>query len=98
MSDQYPKRPDPMPAVYISWVDSRGIDGWRTTDDIDELLDKPDRLDIGSIGWLYEEREDWVTIVQNHGPGQAMGIITIPRIAIKTMQTLGLASIARSSG
>lgn len=78
-------RPDPMPLAYIEWVDSRSSDGWRLLDEIDDILEEPDRLLIQTIGWVFEDQPEYITLVSSQGAGQILSMISIPRVAIKKM-------------
>lgn len=73
-----------MPLVLIHWWDSSGGGGWNFESEIDTGTHL-----IKTIGWVFHEADDRITIVSNYGHEQALCSITIPKCSIKERQELG---------
>jgi len=69
--------------VEILWVDSRTIfDRWTVIETIEDVPSH--QLLIHSVGYVYQEDEDMVVLVQNKSEDQILGGIGIPRRSIIT--------------
>lgn len=80
--------PKSMPIVEVLWIDSNHQGRWWSTDELDKDLDDLD-LNCRTVGYLYRDREDYVTIVLSQaGVGCVAEATTIPRVAIKSMTEL----------
>jgi hypothetical protein len=79
----------PLEMVYIEWVDSAGLHGWHS---IEELQSDATPIVIESVGWVITENETAVTLVShiykdmpgNGGTRQGADSMTIPKGAIVT--------------
>ena len=68
-----------MKLVLIEWVDSMaGHNGWECLNELESLL--PARPT--SVGFILEEIEDYITLVQTVDDTQILGRITIPKHCI----------------
>jgi hypothetical protein len=78
-------------AERIKWVDSHSPGGqvWVEADDI-----CPDIMAMVSVGYVYAEDDDQVTLVSSYDTGpngdQWSGVITIPKVAITERKRLVL--------
>lgn len=79
-------------AVYVEWIDSFDVGGWITLD-IHEWESPPV---IKTVAWLIRQTDEYVVIshsdcnYQKKHERQTHGLMTIPRVAIKRMQTVVL--------
>lgn len=65
--------------AYVEWVDSVHTRAtWAKAAEIDTSLSI-----IKSIGYVVKENKESVTLACSHGDGDYLGIITIPKVAIK---------------
>lgn len=75
---------------HIVWVDSMGMGGWEPLEKFRKL--RP--MEMQTVGWVIEEGEDFVTILQSYderveGEPQGDNAISIPRAAIRASRTAG---------
>jgi hypothetical protein len=77
-----------VPIVIVEWVDSTSFGGWRHHEDAQEVIAPADRLNILSVGFLFHECDQHVTLVQNSGFNQVGEGITIPRFSISSMKRI----------
>lgn len=71
--------------VIIEWVDSKGsTSGWEHLEDVEPILP----AECASIGFLFEDKKEYKTLLQSVGSGQILGRITIPTRAIKRITKL----------
>ena len=71
--------------VFIEWVDSvKSTQEWEFADEIIPLIPAI----CYSVGFLYEDTDGYVTIIETKSDNQIMGRLTIPRPAIKKMVPL----------
>lgn len=74
-----------MKIVRIAWSDSKGITPeWEIKEDMGQL--RPACVD--SVGFLLEDRDDYVTIAQSDTDDQVLGRLTIPRGCIKEISVI----------
>ena len=74
-----------MLVVKVVWYDSKGVTSeWEFKDEIKPLSPAV----VTSVGYLWQENKDYVTIVQSDSDEQLMGGLTIPRACIECMNTL----------
>jgi len=72
-------------AVHAVWVDSTAENRWT---DVDGLIPE---LDVcQSIGWLVRDTSDFITVAghKSNATGCYDGLITIPRVAIKSLKRI----------
>ena len=71
--------------ILIEWVDSVRAFDWTLIEDVNDKS-----LDCISVGFLLNETEEHVTIVQNYGiePKQVCNLITIPKCSIKSIKPI----------
>lgn len=64
----------------IDWIDSAGggDNGWKWIEDCEEY--KP--IKCRSIGFVFEDEEDYVTLIQSFHDTQLMYRLSIPKVAI----------------
>lgn len=78
-----------MRRVEVFWRDSMAQAGWVRPDDLSKDREAPDYLNCSSIGYLFAEDENAVTIVQSQNPGGQVGEpLTIPREAVTAIKNL----------
>lgn len=71
--------------MIIEWVDSKGSEcGWEHLEDIKPI--KPAKC--ASIGFLFENKKEYKSLLQSVSDGQILGRITIPSCAIKRITAL----------
>jgi hypothetical protein len=74
-----------MKIVEVIWNDSKGVtSGWEPKDELEQL--KP--VHINSVGYLLEDREDYVTILQSDSADEVVGRMTIPKGCIRDMNVI----------
>lgn len=68
------------PIVVVEWIDSCSIRGghWNSFDDAEQLT--VDR--IRSIGWIFKETKDSITLVPHAAAHSVGGEMCIPKVAI----------------
>jgi len=54
--------------VLIKWVDICEVSGWRTLDELDEFISNNKSRVVHQVGFLYEEDESQVTILNSYFP------------------------------
>ena len=74
---------------YVQWIDSMGAHGWELLEEI--KTNRP--LLIHTVGFVVDEGEDYVTILQSYderasGKPQGDHAISIPRSAIQSQRRL----------
>ena len=75
----------PLPLVRITWTDSASLGGhWADKTDVEDL--KTEIID--SVGFVFKETDDSVTIVAHVGEDQVGGTMCIPKIAIVSRRTI----------
>ena len=83
---------EPYAAIYVEWIDSFDVGGWVTLDDHD--FESPPV--VKTVAWLIRQADDYVVIshsdcdYEKEHNRQAHGLLTIPSVAIKRMQTVVL--------
>jgi len=74
-----------MKIVSVKWVDSReDSGGWDFKDGLEQL--KP--VYVRSVGFLFADNDDFITLVQSDSSDQINGMITIPRGCIQGIDVL----------
>ena len=74
-----------MGIVKVKWVDSQGLSpDWELKDGLEQLR----VVYVTSVGFLLEDREDYITILQSDSDKQVLGRLTIPRGCVKNMDVL----------
>lgn len=69
-------------AVEVEWLDSSGIDGWVAKDrTIKET--KAEDLVCWSVGYVYQDTDDYLLIAQGESPENLHGYFQIPKVAIR---------------
>jgi len=73
------------PVIKIEWLDSMGVtNSW---ENIDELISlKP--ATCTTIGYLFEDTDDYITVAQSYSEQQVLGRITIPKCSIIRTETI----------
>jgi len=67
------------PLISVVWEDSFGVtNSWEHIEDLDPLP----QATCYSVGYLMEETDDYITIVQSVSKEQILGRLTIPQGAI----------------
>lgn len=88
---------------YVEWVDSSGRGHWHAMKEARDLV--PDRCT--TVGFVLTESDDYLTLIQSftnrkeEDDNQADNAISIPKVAITKMETLGLIKVrakARAAG
>jgi hypothetical protein len=74
--------------VCVVWVDSHTVGHSSWVDKDDESLVDPGSLECKSVGYLWGEDEDSITLVAHQAHNELAGDITIPKVAIKSMVDL----------
>lgn len=72
------------PLAYVLWEDAYTRDEWT---DISEAKSHTPAL-IHTIGWLLDESNEHVTIVQSLGDNEARSRLTVPVPYIKSMEIM----------
>lgn len=69
-----------MPRVYLRWIDSASPSdsGWVTIESAEEL----EPVEIETVGFLFKETDIYYTVASSIHPGQASGLMTIPKVAV----------------
>jgi hypothetical protein len=72
------------PYALVEWLDSFGGDAsaWLTHDDADTFAATPEHLRCRSVGFLWHDCPESITLAQSLNQYQAMYLMTIPRVAI----------------
>lgn len=71
--------------VEITWVDSIGVPSvWEDAEEADPL--RPS--EIVTVGYVWEETPDFLTVCQSRSPSQVARRFSIPRGCIKTVKTI----------
>jgi len=79
-----PKKKFDFPLAFVLWEDAYSHDDWVS---LDEAKSHEPCL-VKSVGWLVDESERHVTIIQSLSSGEAGSRITVPKVYIKLFQTL----------
>ena len=80
--------PKPMPIVEVEWVDSLHLGGWRSESEWQGATG-PDSLQCRSTGYLYQDNQDGMVLMQSLSIGGSMAdAIEIPRAAVQSVRTL----------
>lgn len=76
--------------IYVKWLDSVITEnsGWLFKEDFEEL--KPSVCE--TIGFLFSDKKDYITIAQNISDDQILGIITIAKSVILEQKNLSFSS------
>lgn len=78
--------------VKICWVDSRGVSAhWQELENIrDDGICR-----VWSVGWLTADTDEYVQVCPHlgHDPAQGCGEMTIPKIAIVSIEYDGVETI-----
>lgn len=65
--------------ISIEWIDSKsGQFGWEYLDDIEPVLPEI----VHSVGFLIEDKKDYITIASCVSASQIYGRITIPKCSV----------------
>jgi len=73
------------PLISVVWEDSFGITGsWEYIEDLEPMP----QVTCYSVGYLLEETDDYITIVQSVSKKQILGRLTIPQGAISAMDVI----------
>lgn len=72
----------------VSWIDSEAVDGWQSKYEYHNYPGEEFVL-CNSVGYLYGETDDALTIVTSISKDQVSGLMRIPRVAIKDSQKIG---------
>ena len=74
-----------MRTVLIEWLDSKGVtSSWEFKEDIAPLEPSLCR----SVGFLYDDGDDYKTLLMTDSEQQILGRLTIPASAIRRIQAL----------
>ena len=75
-----------MDVVRVKWVDSIGMTpDWEYPDEIKPLVP----VEVESVGFLFDDHADYITLLQSNSDNQIMGRLTIPRSCISRIDSLG---------
>jgi len=74
--------------VWVRWVDSMGRGHWSNKDDIKEDFVSRRNMECYSAGFLLDNNEDSVVIIQSIGFSEYANTLKIPKVAIKEMRFL----------
>lgn len=89
MADIYEFTPDfKQRIVCVIWVDSHSVGDSDWIDKNHEEINNPPSLECISVGFLWREDEDSITLVAHEAHNELAGDITIPKPAIKSMVDL----------
>lgn len=73
------------PIVSIQWLDSKGVtSSWEHIDELEPL----EPVICTSVGFIIDETDSYVTLVQSVSEEQILARLTIPKCAITLMQAL----------
>ena len=70
--------------VLIEWLDSKGLTQWEL---LDEIKPMPPCVCF-SVGFLFDDNEEYKTILMTSSENQILGRLTIPSVAIKSIKKL----------
>jgi hypothetical protein len=71
-----------MREVYlIRWIDAYSIDKWHPKEEMAEKFDMG--FMVHSVGFLFEESDDYISLLQNVEGESVSGMINIPRDCIR---------------
>ncbi len=79
-----------MKMVRVTWLDSIGIEGWKSPEDVQFFADE-DNMRHESVGLLHSKTRAQVLIVQSRGFHERTymgGVLKIPRRAIVKIEYL----------
>ena len=74
-----------MKMVLITWVDSVGVSSEWEHKDSDPQLEVSE---IRTIGFLWRKTKDAFTVVQSDSEDQVVGMMIIPKCAVKSIKYL----------
>ena len=70
--------------VLIEWLDSKGLERWEYLEDLEPLL--PARC--LTVGFLLDDKPDYVTIALGISDTQVLGRMTIPKGCISKIKSI----------
>lgn len=71
--------------VEIKWLDSKGVTSdWEFKDDVKPMTP----CNVTSVGFLYDDNDECVTLLQSEAEKQILGRLTIPKVCIVSIRTL----------
>ena len=76
-------------AVYVEWVDAKGISGWVDLEDADDVSKLCRRL-CYSVGFVCHEDDDFLTLTYGFTDGSVLDRISIPKCSIKKRRRVKL--------
>lgn len=70
----------------VKWVDSGGRNSWMSMDE----AERENVCQCESVGWIVSDNEERIVIVQSrdHSNGTVHSTMTIPKVAVKSVQYL----------
>ena len=69
--------------IKIEWLDPERSDGWQSIDEIKHQI-----IPVVTLGFLYRQDENLVTIVSSKTDEEAMAVLTIPTCIIKNIEEI----------
>lgn len=75
-----PVQRDPLPKVYVEWIDIVATDGgWHSAEELDEWIDTEPNV-VHQIGFLYKETPEYVVLIDSYFTGDLKGYaVKIPK-------------------
>ena len=74
-----------MKIVKINWIDSTTQGGW-----IEKDAWVAPKTDCITVGFLMEDKEDYISVCQSYHEDQYGEVITIPRVSITKVKELDM--------
>lgn len=70
--------------IYLEWYDSYIRDSWESEEDAKSIC--APLMVCRTIGWLFDEDKDQITICHTYNPFMVMGLLHIPKCCIKRLK------------
>lgn len=75
--------------VTVTWIDSEAVDGWQSKYEYVKYPDE-EMVPVYSVGIVYGETEECVTLVGSVSRDQVMNLLRIPKVAITSVVPIGV--------
>ena len=72
------------PLAFVVWEDAYSHEDWASIQE----AKSHEKCIVNSVGWLIDESDEHVTIVQSFSDNEARSRFTIPKVFIQSMETL----------
>ena len=81
-----------MKLVLIEWLDAQSMadGGWQRRKDVEKLTPAL----VRSVGWIFDETKDYVTLIAHDGDGEVSGDFSIPKACIKKRRVIHMKSFS----